>query len=85
MGATPNPSRRNFGYINLKVQGGKPGNKTVGLHIDRRKDAADLVIALMKAMKHGKTIDITVFLTQTHRDGLTPVTITAPRRKNPAP
>ncbi len=74
-------TRKNFGYLTAKVYAGKPGAKTVGIHIDRKSYQGALLMAraILAAIEYGKGVDITLWTSKPLKDGSTRITITAPK------
>lgn len=73
--------RKSFGYLATKVYGGKPGDKTLGIHIGAREKAKAILLAraILQAVEYGKAIDITVFKHKPLKDGTVRITVTSPR------
>jgi len=75
--------RKSFCYLTTKIYGGKPNNKTLGIHFgskDRIK-IVQLARAILQAIEYDNGLDITVFIYQPLKDGSTRVTITAPKKR----
>ncbi len=73
--------RKNFGYLTTKVHGGKPGDKTLGIHFVPRdvKQATKMARAILQGIEHGKGIDVTIWTYKPLKDGSVRITITGPK------
>jgi hypothetical protein len=73
--------RKSFAYLSIKVYGGRPENKTLGIRFEPKdKDIAiKFSRAILQAVEYGKGVDITVFTYKPLKDGSVRVTVTAPK------
>jgi len=71
--------RKSFDYITTKVYGGKPEDKTLGIHFKAGDaQAVKMARAILQAIEYGNDIDITVFTYKLLKDGCVRITITSP-------
>ena len=72
--------RKSFSYVTTKVYGGKPGDKTVGIHFDKSEKSEVIKFArsILQAIEYGKGVDITAFTYKKLKNGKTSITVTAP-------
>ncbi len=72
---------KRFCSITAKVTEGKPGDKTVTVHINKkdRQQAIKLASGIFQALAHNKGVDITISKYKSLKKRLARVTVTAPK------